>query len=141
MNPQAEHLLKDHQLRLTDARVAVLETFFSAAGALSHADLEKELDAHFDRVTIYRTLSTFMEKGLLHKVPVDDGGTRYALCHDHCTVHTHLDDHIHFKCSQCGTTSCLEELQAPKINLPTGYKADEYNFLVVGVCKACNGRS
>lgn len=131
-------LLKSHQLRLTDCRVDVLRIFAATHHALSHADLEAQLHEQYDRVTLYRTFSTFLEKGLLHKVPVDDGSMRYALCTDGCDEHAHLDDHIHFKCTQCGETSCLDQLPAPKITLPQGYTASEFNFLVLGVCKACN---
>jgi hypothetical protein len=39
----AQHLLKSHQLRLTDMRVKVLDLFMSRAQALSQNDLEQEL--------------------------------------------------------------------------------------------------
>lgn len=131
-------LLKQHNLRNTEARVAVLNAFINQPHALSHGDVEREVGEQIDRVTIYRTLTSFMEKGLLHKVPVDDGSTRYALC-DHCDHHQHEDNHIHFKCTVCDTTQCLDELPIPQVKLPQGYTLTETNFLVQGVCKGCNG--
>ncbi len=135
----AVSILKDHQLRNTEARVDVLNTFLGQHHALSHSDVEKTLGEQYDRVTIYRTLTSFMEKGLLHKVPVDDGSTRYALCNDHCDDHQHEDNHIHFKCTSCGNTECLDELPIPQVKLPNGYTLTETNFLVQGVCGKCNG--
>jgi Fur family transcriptional regulator, ferric uptake regulator len=132
--------LKDKNLRHTDAREAVLSVFLAGQHALSHADLETELDAGFDRVTIYRTLKTFVDKGLIHKVLDDVGGMKYALCKKECntTEHNHQHDHVHFKCNNCGQTTCLDGLAIPAFQLPNGYKKQEMNLLVQGVCDKCN---
>lgn len=139
MGHDAKQLLKQHKLRLTDCRVDVLNSFINSGhAALSHGDIESGLTENYDRVTIYRTLNAFMDSGILHKVPVDDGSMRYALCSDDCDTHGHDDDHIHFKCKTCGQTQCLDELPLPQVKLPEGYSLTEVNFLVQGVCKACN---
>lgn len=139
MSMDPKTLLKEHKLRLTDCRLDVLNTFLTKGHALSHSDIEHAMtEQQYDRVTIYRTLNSFMDNGLLHKVPVDDGSTRYALCSDDCDDHGHDDDHIHFKCTQCGRTQCLENMPLPKLKLPEGYTLTDINFLVQGVCKACN---
>ena len=139
MKDQALSILKKNHLSVTDSRCTILHLFLqNTKGAVRHSDIEKGIP-NLDRVTIYRTLTSFMEKGLLHKVPVDDGSTRYALCSDHCDDHQHEDDHIHFKCTQCGNTRCLDELPIPQVKLPKGYTLTETNFLVQGVCKDCNG--
>lgn len=139
MSMDPKTLLKEHKLRLTDCRLDVLNTFLTKGHALSHSDIEHAMtEQQYDRVTIYRTLNSFMDNGLLHKVPVDDGSTRYALCSDDCDDHGHDDDHIHFKCTECGRTQCLENMPLPKLKLPEGYTLTDINFLVQGVCKACN---
>ncbi len=38
-------------------------------GALAHADIEKKTGESFDRVTVYRTLQSFVEKGIVHLIP------------------------------------------------------------------------
>ncbi len=128
--------LKDHKLRTTSCREDVLETFLNREMALSHGDLESALGDRFDRVTIYRTLKTFLEKGILHKV-LDDEGTRYALCRERCTEHDHHHDHVHFKCNACGQTNCLENLHVPAVKLPEGYRIQEVNLLIQGLCAEC----
>ncbi|MBW3467558.1 Fur family transcriptional regulator [Arthrospiribacter ruber] len=139
MSPSPAQILKDHNLRVTNCRKAVLDTFSEKQSALSHADLEETLKKSYDRVTIYRTLKTFLESDLIHKVLDDSGATKYALCghHEHGT-HSHDHDHVHFKCEVCGKTKCIEEASLPKISLPKGYVNKEMSLLVTGVCDECN---
>ncbi len=131
--------LKANNLRQTEAREAVLSAFVNGQFALAHADIEQQLADKFDRVTIYRTLKTFLDKGLIHKVLDDIGGMKYAICKAECNTaeHHHNHDHVHFKCNTCGQTSCLEQVTIPTITLPAGYKKTEMNLLVQGICKTC----
>jgi len=134
-----KQLLTNHGLRQTDCRRDVLSIFTAHGQALSHNDIEEQIVKNYDRVTIYRTLNSFIEQGLIHKVLDDSGTAKYALClHDHAEQEKHSDEHIHFKCNQCGKTKCLDEVAIPEIKLPKGYIKQELNFLVLGICKACN---
>lgn len=132
--------LKTYKLRQTDCREEILEIFLSKNHALAHADIETQIVDKFDRVTIYRTLKTFVDKGLIHKVLDDEGGIKYALCKEKCQSHdhTHNHDHIHFKCMNCGLTTCLEAVVIPTVILPEGYQKKEMNLLVQGICASCN---
>ena len=130
-------LLKKNQLSVTDSRKKILEYFFGANGALAHADIEKMSGDKFDRVTIYRTLQTFVEKGIIHTIPTPDNSIKYALCKDDCHPGHHHDEHIHFLCDNCGTTYCLDA-HVPEVNLPRGFKASQTDVVVSGVCDKCN---
>jgi len=132
--------LKDFNLRLTDCRAEMLAIFNENGHALAHADIEARLPEKFDRVTVYRTLKTFLEKGLIHKVLDDEGGMKYALCRSTCHAadHQHHHDHVHFKCSVCGLTNCLDDVRVPTLALPAGYQRQETNLLVQGVCPLCH---
>lgn len=67
MTPAAQ-TLKAFNLRHTAGREQVLDLFLSAGGhALAHNDVETGLGPDHDRVTVYRTLRTFLDAGLLHK--------------------------------------------------------------------------
>ncbi len=132
----AETILKDNKLRLTNARKEVLAVFLNDRVAYSHADLEDELDSQFDRVTIYRTLDSFLANGLIHKIPDDSGAAKYALC-DGCSEHQHHDNHVHFKCQKCDRSECLTHLHIPAMQLPEGYKMHEANLLIEGICARC----
>lgn len=130
-------ILKGNQLRSTHSRSEILGLFLDSNYALSNAEIEKEISEEHDRVTVYRTLRTFLDKGIIHKVLDDSGTPRYALCSDECQDHEHNHEHIHFKCVDCGLTTCLEEIKIPAIGLPEGYQATEVNILMQGVCKNC----
>lgn len=137
MNNGIADTLKKHQLSITDARKKILSFFLESNSALAHADIEQKSSTEFDRVTIYRTLQTFVEKGIIHTIPTTDNSVRYALCKDECAAGHHHDDHVHFICDECGTTYCLEQVSVPKIKLPKGFKAAQTDLVVSGVCNKC----
>lgn len=137
---QIQQLLKRNQLSITDSRSKILELFLQQNGALAHADIEKKSGASFDRVTVYRTLQTFVEKGIIHTIPTADNSILYALCKDECTEGHHHDHHVHFVCSKCSNTICLEDITVPDVKLPAGYQATQVAVVVNGVCKDCRDR-
>lgn len=87
------------------------------------AIFKKGQETKIDRVTIYRTLQTFVDKGIIHIIPTSDNSIRYALCKDECTEGHHHDHHIHFVCNKCNNTCCLDDVATPDIKLPKGYIA------------------
>ena len=138
MNKGSEYILKNSSLSVTAGRKRILDIFLASSTALAHQDLETACAEEYDRVTIYRTLQTFLEKGIIHNIPSTDTITRYALCNDSCisTGHHH-DNHVHFKCDRCGKTLCLDEVSIPEIRLPKGYAMHDINMVVNGICKSC----
>ena len=138
MQTNLEKILRDKSLSVTDGRKKILELFVWNNGALAHSDIEKKTGEKFDRVTIYRTLQTFLEKGIVHTIPTDDNTIMYALCKDGCAEHHHHDDHIHFVCTKCGKTECLNEVHVPGINIPAGYLTKETQVVIKGLCKDCS---
>ncbi|WP_375584604.1 Fur family transcriptional regulator [Cyclobacterium xiamenense] len=141
MTLKTAEILKESNLRVTSCRRDVLETFLGRQVALSHSDLEEALKENFDRVTIYRTLKTFLENDLIHKVLDDTGAAKYALCNHRPEVPHHDHEHVHFKCEVCGNTNCLEEIALPKLRLPRGYKPREMSLLIQGICKNCSQKA
>jgi Fur family transcriptional regulator, ferric uptake regulator len=133
---RSDFVLKDFKLRSTPTRQDVLKIFLSVDHALSHSDIEREISESYDRVTLYRTLKTFLDNGLIHKVLDDEGASKYALCKEACNSSKHHHDHVHFKCNNCGQTSCLE-VEIPSVRLPKGFNARAVNLLVQGICNLC----
>jgi Fur family ferric uptake transcriptional regulator len=136
MNAVSDRLLKNYRLRSTPTRQEILHIFLHQSFALSHGDIEKQVSDSSDRVTVYRTLKTFLDKGLIHKVLDDEGGLKYALCNEACTASSHRHDHVHFKCTKCGQTSCLN-IEIPAVRLPKGFRIEEQNLLIQGICDSC----
>jgi Fur family ferric uptake transcriptional regulator len=131
---KVKKILKAHKLRVTDGRVDILSYFLSQNRTLSFKDLEDKFDES-DRVTLYRTLNSFTENGVLHKIPDDSGFATYGLCHDTCSSDDHVHDHMHFKCDECGIIECLEQ-NIPTVNVP-GYQVKEATLVLKGICKTC----
>lgn len=136
IDKRIEDLLRRKHLSVTDSRRRILTLFMQQHDALAHGDIEKKAGEKFDRVTIYRTLQAFVEKGIIHTIPTSDNSVRYALCRD-CSEHHHHDDHVHFICSNCNTTICLDDVVSPDIVLPTGYQAQNVQVVINGLCKNC----
>src|SRR6188768_2909684 len=133
-----DDILKKNQLSVTGSRKKILELFLQSEGALAHADIEKRTGEKFDRVTVYRTLHSFLDKGIIHSIPTADNSIRYALCKDDCSEGHHHDNHIHFLCKNCGITTCLDDVHIPAVELPKGFKAQQIEMVVSGKCKDCN---
>ncbi|MBX7095459.1 MAG: transcriptional repressor [Flavobacteriales bacterium] len=135
---KALDFLLEKELRKTPCRVFVLNEFLKKGNkGISEIELETRSKGKFDRVTIYRTLKTFIESHILHKVIDDDNVVKYALCKE-CQDHHHNHEHVHFKCTSCNTTSCLDDISIVSVDLPKGYKKKEANFLIIGICPECN---
>ncbi len=137
MDSRIGDILKNSQLSVTSGRKKILELFLNDAGALSHGDIEKKAGEKFDRVTIYRTLQVFLEKGIIHNIPTADNSILYALCKDDCSAGHHHDNHVHFVCKDCGSTVCLEDVSIPSVKLPKGFTSTQIDVVVSGVCKDC----
>ena len=138
IDTQVGELLKRNSLSVTDSRKKILQLFLEQEGALAHGDIEKRAGEKFDRVTVYRTLQTFVDKGIIHTIPTADNSIRYALCKDECSAGHHHDHHIHFVCNNCNNTYCLDDVVTPEIKLPKGYTAEHVEVVAEGICKNCN---
>lgn len=138
MTPTAAELLRRHLLRSTPARRAVVAHLRARDSAATAAELERVVDA--DRVTTYRTLRAFEERGLVHRIrDAGAAGDRFALCGTACGPQGHAHAHAHFHCADCDQTFCLAEASAPVPPvLPEGYTFDDAQLTYRGRCAGCN---
>jgi Fur family transcriptional regulator, ferric uptake regulator len=138
MSTDIKEILKKNKLSVTASREKILNLFFEQTGALAHGDIEKRAGEKFDRVTVYRTLQAFVEKGIIHTIPTSDNSIRYALCKDDCEEGHHHDHHVHFVCNNCSNTYCLDDVVTPDIKLPKGYVATHIEVVAEGICNNCS---
>jgi len=125
-------LLRAAGVRKTPGRVRVLEALTAAAAPLSHADLEALLpDA--DRVTIYRVLDSLVACGLALKAVDSRGVFRFSATG---TQRQHTN-HVHFRCTTCGGVFCLKAPPPSPPKLPRGFRLDEVQYDVRGMCARC----
>jgi Fur family ferric uptake transcriptional regulator len=134
---QFEHLLDQHHLKKTAPRLRVLSMMADKDTATSQPDLES-LMSDVDRVTLYRILNVFEEKGIIHKVFDLNGTANYAICTSNCEEHLHHDEHLHFNCTNCKSVYCLDELTLPAFDLPAGFKAEGFTLYASGLCANCS---
>jgi Fur family ferric uptake transcriptional regulator len=132
-----EELLKNKKLRITPFRKEVLGIFIDAPNAITLPVIESKL-TNFDRITLYRTIKSFIEKGVIHEIYMDGDEKQMALCPEHCTSdkHNHSQQHIHFKCKLCQNTFCLDINEIPEITVPN-FVLDDLNIQATGTCERC----
>lgn len=135
-------LLKTHGLRVTPARTVILDLLMNQHGPVSHQQIESLLEVSaspIDRVTIYRTLHSLTECGILHKVTGLDRSFSYAYVQDANQGEHHSGDHAHFVCERCSHTFCLPEVDVPEaIHTPSGFELKHTEVKLFGYCPDCN---
>lgn len=132
-----EQQLRNKNIRPTAMRILIFKYMGERNTAVSLANIEKAFEKA-ERTTLYRSIRTFEENGLVHQI--DDGTniSKYALCEEGCNCELNHDLHLHFHCQNCDETVCLTEQKLPHINLPEGYTAEDANLVIKGICEKCN---
>jgi len=136
MTQNIEDFLQTKKIRPTAMRILTFKFLDGQKVATSLTDIENAFEKS-DRTTLYRTLKTFEENGVVHKIDDGSGVTKYALCEENCNCEVETDLHLHFHCNLCGETICLTNHKIPHINLPEGYLAEDVNLVVKGICEKC----
>ncbi len=127
-----EKLLKKNT-NPTSMRILVYDYLSKQSVALSLAEIDDNFE-YADRSTIYRTLKTFEEKGVVHSIQ-ENNTTKYMLCSDECNEDHHKDWHLHFYCHICEQTTCREDIVVPKVE--GDFIIEEIRFFAKGICENC----
>lgn len=124
-------------LRATPIREGVLALLLREGRPLSHADLtaRSEEIPKCDKVTLYRTLESLTEHGLVHKAQGIDAQWRY--CASDPELPGCPGNHPHFLCLSCGAMVCLLGQALPRIEVPKGVIVLGKQLIVYGICDAC----
>ncbi len=132
---QFEALMNQHGIRPTANRLIVIKALSDETRPLSLAELEERL-VTLDKSSIFRTLTLFREKHLVHAIENGNNTVVYELClsHDHDTDD---DAHVHFFCERCQNTFCLHDINIPPVTLPEGYSMATATYLIKGLCPDC----
>ncbi|GEQ87422.1 transcriptional regulator [Patiriisocius marinistellae] len=139
MMKNIEQLLGEKNIRVTAMRLLVYKFLAEKKIAVALSDIENAF-AKADRTTLYRTVKTFEENGILHQIDDGTGITKYALCEKGCNCEIETDLHLHFHCNNCNETVCLTEHKIPQIKVPNGFVAEDVNLVVKGICEKCSGQ-
>ncbi len=137
---QRKHILHRFRLKVTSARLFVLDILIRSDVALSHNDiLSQARDPQLDKVTLYRTLDAFVKSGLAHKVATEDRNWLYALHHND-QKESFEDDHAHFVCDECERIYCVPVVPAGKLqisNSDQSFTVRSHEYRLHGTCPQC----
>ena len=82
------------------------------------------------RATVYNTLHTLVEAGLIREFTLDGKAARYD---------AKIEPHHHFVCDLCGAVEDLEWFEVPELERGgnRGHSVRSYEVIVRGECKRC----
>ena len=128
--------------RLTPQRQRILE-LFEALGEGSHLSAEQVhqrllgADARVSLATVYRTVTTLVDQGVLHALAVEGGVSTYGLTEK---------PHHHAVCTECAT---MIEVPATRLSTALEHASEGSSFTLSeqagltlhGLCPDCQRRS
>ena len=123
-------------LKVTRQRLRVLEELSREPHDVNAQDLYRRLRDAGEKIglaTVYRTLGSLAEHGVVDTLAHSPGETCYRFCSD--GHHHHLvcsECHRVVELGECGIEGWLAEVAAEQDFVPTGHRVE-----VVGVCAAC----
>lgn len=132
--------LKKKGYKLTPQRRAIVETIMHNDGKhLTVEELYDEVKKECPEIglaTVYRTVILLEEMGVVYKLDLNDGCSRYELAHAH---ENHR--HHHLVCNSCGKVfevedDLLDELEE-EIETKYGFKILDHSVKFFGVCEQC----
>jgi len=129
-------LLKSAKLRRTQARAAILNVLLEATNPLNQTQIAKKIGRGGpDKVTIYRTLKSLIDAGVVHQAFLKDRSRHFELP-DNCSE---KQCHPHFFCTSCGRTLCLIGINVPMLTVGhKGFVINRQQVRLEGLCPDCN---
>ncbi|HHW30075.1 MAG TPA: transcriptional repressor [Clostridiaceae bacterium] len=124
--------LKNNNIRLSHQRLKVLEYLDNNR---IHPTVEQIYNGLHDdiptlsKTTIYNTLNTLTEAGLVKIITTEDNEARYDI---------NIDAHGHFKCKACGNIYDFEvNMDSLEIKGLNGFKIYNRDIYFSGFCSKC----
>jgi Fur family ferric uptake transcriptional regulator len=118
--------------RSTASRRAIIEAVAAWPGHFSAEEIARAVPG-VSRATVYRTLASLQESGVVCRVPVEGGGLRYRL--------GEARHHHHLVCLGCGSvqdiTGCGVDEFVQSIAGRFGYEPVDHRLEVYGRCAVC----
>lgn len=130
----ATEILKAHRLQLTASRKSVLAVLIEN-GPLTQIEIKNRADSYMNRITIYRSLRVFVNKGIVSQLKDENGTSKFFLNRGPGK------NHVHFKCTECGHLSELDSSGMRYAPMPQGYVPEKRNLFIVGICGGCNKKN
>ena len=134
-----ENLLRTKGYKITKARLAILDIFFKKKGPVDAQIVYKMLrkSVHCKKIneaTVYRTLASFEETGVLTKVDLRKDSVYFELAGEH---------HHHIVCTNCDKVEEFENSEIEKLirriveKSSKFIKIKEHSLELFGLCRMC----
>ncbi|BAQ66852.1 Fur family transcriptional regulator [Geminocystis sp. NIES-3709] len=126
--------LKSKGLRITPQRFAVYSNLLHRSDHPTAEQILKDLNQDaptLSQATIYLSLQTLRDVGLIREVLLEEGVCRYD---------ANIFPHHHFRCRCCGQIEDIswESFSNLSLNkLRSGLEVDQYEVIVQGKCDRC----
>jgi len=135
MIQKLEERLRKASINPTAMRLLILKELIKSNKAVNFYALEQKFD-NVERSTLYRTLKLFEDKHLIHPISDGTGAVKYAICKSGCNCKPE-ELHVHFYCTKCELTYCLNDIPIPNVTLKDDYIIETATYLLKGICPAC----
>ena len=120
-----EELLKEHNLKVTNHRLEILEIVNKLNIKSTIKNIINNTD--MDMSTVYRTLNTLEENNILEKNIINDE-----------VVYTIKEEHKHYiKCIKCNKVTEIDECPFDLKDNIDGYKILSHSLMIDGICNKC----
>ena len=114
--PDYTETLTRHGIRPTAVRLLIYKTALRFHDTFSMSELEDALES-VDKSTVFRTLSLFAARHLLHEIEDGSGSTKYCICRNDLD-YTHI----------------------PAVRYPAGFEVRQIDYLLKGLCPDCRAK-
>ncbi len=131
MNQDLKTILKSYNIPVTKNRLIILNTFIKANRIISQKDLLNKSHPALSRVSVFRNLNLFTEKGIILRIPGADRINRYVLQEDDKTAYSY------FICRNCKKVILIKTIAPARVKLPKGYSQQNMMIWISGICKTC----
>ena len=132
----AKDVLREVGLSATAPRICIYDILVKAKKPLSVEAVNKKTGDDIDQATVYRTLKSFEEVGLVSAVMLGHGHAHYFL--------TDKEHHAHYiVCRKCGYVENIHECAMQSLERKTIKESKHFNLIqghiieMFGVCKKC----
>jgi Fe2+ or Zn2+ uptake regulation protein len=129
------NILRKSGHKATPSRLAILEVFKKNKNPLSAQEIINSLPSDTDQTTVYRTLNSLKEKGVIKQIDLRHNHAHYEIAD--------VNDHHHLICLRCGKIEDVTHhgVEAMENTVLHGSKhfaeIKTHTLEFYGICKTC----
>ena len=135
VRPDLLAVLEDGGYRITGPRRSVIDALELKNEGFTAEELCRELPG-VGRATVYRTISLLQRAGVICKLAMPDGASKYSMAR--------IDHHHHTVCVNCGTVGEFKHATIERVLRAIGHEISGeivgHRLEVFTICGECNER-